>query len=964
MDKQKMIDVLRYWHVEEFLLPQSLDAPYKLNEKNQQSFRGSLNEMIDKMKNLASENEGKTYKEAWVWEFYLYGGLYKIEKIKETLLATLNVEDDFEERVQNGMAASYVLAFDNHLRFQTDGVQLSTAPWAMKDIVKHKKLTQLEYTVFQTIQVKYAEHLNNISTEETYSFDTFVNKRDKELKDLLGEVLSESDEFQLIAKKKKLKNVDNASNDADLLNSFYIEDLHKTIEYVKAGSKNILLESYLEMDDCGNRVDVRNNIEYVYHRLIPSRLPPACWATSGGYPLVYSQQFAINSIRERLFANGGIYAVNGPPGTGKTTMLRDLIASIITDRALKISQLQDPKEMFGNKKSIWKIDNWQRYYYPLDAKFMGHEIVVASSNNGAVENVTKEIPAIDSIDAKWIDEIDFFKEIGSGLIDAQAWGTGAAPLGNSSNKSKFVSNFWFKDKTKKNDDYDGFNVYLQEMKSVSKNQRLQKWKDTNKIFTDAWLEVNQSTKEKETLLNEEKEVAAVIVGIERDIVSIEKSLLALENSLPSLWDKILDLIPLRKTFSQSKEEKLEKYKFELIRVKNNLKDERKLYTKIKERIIKATQYCDDDAEREKTSPWTHDEIYQEKRTRLFIAAINLHKATIDVNADQIHTNLMSMMDVLQNKVGKNSRYVDSVLDLWGTLFLTVPVVSTTFASFGRLFSHLWDSKIGWLLIDEAGQASAKAAVGAIMRSKRVVVVGDPLQLEPIIGLPGSVQSILHREVDAHDKALSDFTSVQKRADFLEDHGTYLESDEGGDIWVGSPLRVHRRCHSPMFDISNVTTYKGLMVQGKGEDTCYMSKSCWIDVHAMTNNGHWIPEEGLHAENLVRELISQGVERDDIYLISPFRDVVKGLKKIFGENKLIDVNKRVGTIHTVQGKEAKVVILILGSDPNNNGARLWAASKPNLLNVAATRAKDRLYIIGNKNKWKDKQYFSDAVRLLA
>ena len=191
----------------------------------------------------------------------------------------------------------------------------------------------------------------------------------------------------------------------------------------------------------------------------------------------------------------------------------------------------------------------------------------------------------------------------------------------------------------------------------------------------------------------------------------------------------------------------------------------------------------------------------------------------------------------------------------------------------------------------------------------------------------------------------------------------MESEEGDATWVGSPLRVHRRCHSPMFDISNITTYKGLMIQGKGEDNCTLPVSTWIDVPSGTNNGHWIEEEGIEAIELVQALLSQGVEKNDIYLISPFRDVVTGLKDVFRKSKLIDVKKQIGTIHTVQGKEAKAVILVLGSDPNNNGARLWAASKPNLLNVAATRAKDRLYIIGNKNKWKDKQYFSDAVELL-
>ncbi len=326
-------------------------------------------------------------------------------------------------------------------------------------------------------------------------------------------------------------------------------------------------------------------------------------------------------------------------------------------------------------------------------------------------------------------------------------------------------------------------------------------------------------------------------------------------------------------------------------------------------------------------------------------------------------NLRRLMDVLGNKIRNGTEHEDVVRHLWATLFLCVPVISTTFASFGRLFSQLWDNKIGWLLIDEAGQASAKAAVGAIMRSQRAVVVGDPLQLEPIIGLPGSIQNVLHKTFQAHPLAFSEHTSVQKRADYTEKYGTSLASNSGEPIWVGSPLRVHRRCHSPMFEISNETTYKGLMVQGKGEDTCTLGKSAWFDISSTTNNGHWIQEEGKKALELVTHLLQQDVAKDDIYLISPFKDVVKGLKEIFKKKGLIDETKRIGTIHTVQGKEAKVVIFVLGSDPNNNGARQWAASKPNLLNVAVTRAKERLYIIGNKQKWKDKRYFKKAVLLL-
>lgn len=71
---------------------------------------------------------------------------------------------------------------------------------------------------------------------------------------------------------------------------------------------------------------------------------------------------------------------------------------------------------------------------------------------------------------------------------------------------------------------------------------------------------------------------------------------------------------------------------------------------------------------------------------------------------------------------------------------------------------------------------------------------------------------------------------------------------------------------------------------------------------------------------------------------------------------------VGTVHTFQGKQASGVILCLGLDESAKAAAAWASSKPNLLNVAITRAKHRFVAIGDKNIWLSQPYFDQLKSL--
>lgn len=119
-----------------------------------------------------------------------------------------------------------------------------------------------------------------------------------------------------------------------------------------------------------------------------------------------------------------------------------------------------------------------------------------------------------------------------------------------------------------------------------------------------------------------------------------------------------------------------------------------------------------------------------------------------------------------------------------------------------------------------------------------------------------------------------------------------------------------------------------MVHGKKPGLADFPESGWLDVKGRTCEGNWVAEEGVAVEKLLLALRHQhSLTPDDVFLISPFRDCAKQLNRI--AKRLGFRMDRTGTVHKTQGKEAAVVILVLGGNIKSQGAKAWAAEKPNL-----------------------------------
>jgi len=341
------------------------------------------------------------------------------------------------------------------------------------------------------------------------------------------------------------------------------------------------------------------------------------------------------------------------------------------------------------------------------------------------------------------------------------------------------------------------------------------------------------------------------------------------------------------------------------------------------------------------------------RSEIFLRSLELHEWAIRVNARKMSANLNAFINMISHK--HPAAFKEEITaELWNTLFFFIPVVSVTLASFPRQLAKMGQGSIGWLLLDEAGQATPAAACGAIWRSQRCIIIGDTLQIQPVITLPAALGKLLQQMYLIKDDCwVPPDHSAQSLADRVTPWGTYIQLGAEKATWTGIPLRAHRRCSEPMFSLSNTIAYNGQMVKVMADMPVDVltGDSGWVDVGTGTvYEGHAIVEE---LEVLADLLAQLTLYAGRIFVVSPFRSIAEICKRKHNDHGHVEC----GTIHTFQGKEADVVILVLGTHPGDETARSWVASSPNMLNVAITRAQKRLYVIGNRRVWSRHAYFS-------
>src|SRR5690606_33931310 len=104
-----------------------------------------------------------------------------------------------------------------------------------------------------------------------------------------------------------------------------------------------------------------------------------------------------------------------------------------TNRAMAMARFEDPAKAFRQTSQSVKIEGSTIYLHELDPALKGFEMLVASSNNKAVENVSAELPGMKAI-AEDATDLRYFPALASTLFGRDAWGVVTAVLGNRKNQ--------------------------------------------------------------------------------------------------------------------------------------------------------------------------------------------------------------------------------------------------------------------------------------------------------------------------------------------------------------------------------------------------------------------------------------------------------------------------------------------------------------------------------------------------
>lgn len=351
---------------------------------------------------------------------------------------------------------------------------------------------------------------------------------------------------------------------------------------------------------------------------------------------------------------------------------------------------------------------------------------------------------------------------------------------------------------------------------------------------------------------------------------------------------------------------------------------------------------------------------QTLRYELFILAIHYWEATWLLESD--------ILNILKHNLEGRKKY-------WQIQAMLTPYFVTTLHSGPGFFQYKAPSQsfetlvdfIDLLIVDEAGQVMPATAGAMVSTAKKVLLVGDPKQIEPITALTEGID-LANAKKYGLCKDENDYERMKKKGILCSGdpktahaYGNLITLGQRKSLYhlknhaaPGMLLTEHRRCPKDVISYCNELCYDNQLQILTVEGLCLYPHMGYAHIKGDEKKRGSSRFNKPEAETIVlwllknKEKILSTCKEDNIDkcvgIITPYTAQSNIIKNLLSKH---DLNvRKVGTVHSLQGAQKPIIIFSSVCIADEKSGVHFFDKSPNMLNVAVSRAKQSFLVFGD------------------
>ncbi|MER7249871.1 AAA domain-containing protein [Kribbella sp. NPDC000426] len=320
------------------------------------------------------------------------------------------------------------------------------------------------------------------------------------------------------------------------------------------------------------------------------------------------------------------------------------------------------------------------------------------------------------------------------------------------------------------------------------------------------------------------------------------------------------------------------------------------------------------------------------------------QASLRLLSAQLQDRLRSGHSSLETRIRELSKAPPRTWTGFTNLLRTLPAWATTTMSARGLQPQ--PEIFDLVIIDEAAQCTIPAVLPMLFRARRVLIIGDPFQLSPVVTLPAPVDVEMQRE-----SGLSREWLERRQLTFTRYSAYEAFEAVAGRVFL---LDEHYRCHPQIIAAPNRRVYQHRLTVLTPPTESNGDTVTWRHVTGAFSHGGsgsgWNRAEIEAVVDEVRELRT-AYPGSSIGVVTPLAAQSMALDCALNRAGIPPDEVVRGTIHKFQGGEKDIMVISpVGAHGVRRPTQHWLVNQLNLWNVAITRARSRLIVVGDEDWW--------------